>query len=376
MIYCDPEYLEPQSSGGVLGWPDPRAWVKDLDFGSNYVLTTNIEEYVAASDDVKIAFDKIMWWMFDAVDWNQVIDREFERIVKLSQASTLVLVLETEIYMPCHLLYPNYNLKNVYWIMPGMIDQHQEYIIPWHYHCERIAELYQKPVLQRRLRDLKPYEPKPKYFDALLGGQKTPRVFLTNLINKNQANQYFIHSMFLKNTNAWENGDQIVWEPDVTFEQGQRNHHTMLPVQYHGLSIPYVNVVPVSVYQQTAYSVVSETGFSNDIHMITEKAVKPMLARRLFVVFAGRGYLQHMRDSGFQTFGNVIDESYDLIENDQERWTTAFNEIMKLCQRDQQQVLELARPACEHNYKLITSGELTQQAISHTQKIINDYTKI
>jgi ElaB/YqjD/DUF883 family membrane-anchored ribosome-binding protein len=109
--------------------------------------------------------------------------------------------------------------------------------------------------------------------------------------------------------------------------------------------------------------------------MLTEKTAKVALGRRVFVAFAGCGFLQLMRDAGFQTFDGIIDESYDRIENDQDRWQAAFDQVLKLCEVDQTDVLSQARPILEHNYDLIMQHPWQQIAEKSLTDKLTDLVK-
>ena len=58
-----------------------------------------------------------------------------------------------------------------------------------------------------------------------------------------------------------------------------------------------------------------------------------------------------MHELGFQTFDNVIDESYDSIESDIDRWHAAFEQVKALSQEDPKLVLEKIRPVLDHNHR-------------------------
>jgi len=82
-----------------------------------------------------------------------------------------------------------------------------------------------------------------------------------------------------------------------------------------------------------------------------------MMARRLFVMFAGKGYLANLRKLGFRTFENIIDESYDNIDNDNERWQQAWNQVEWLNRQPQALVLEKIRPIVEHNFSVMMNTD-------------------
>ena len=97
-----------------------------------------------------------------------------------------------------------------------------------------------------------------------------------------------------------------------------------------------------------------------------------MLARRLFVVFAGYKFLYNLRKLGFQTFNGVIDESYDLIEQEQERWSAVFEQVKYLCSMDQQEIYNRIRPIVEHNYEIAYNRDWTQWSADQIQIVITE----
>jgi hypothetical protein len=93
----------------------------------------------------------------------------------------------------------------------------------------------------------------------------------------------------------------------------------------------------------------------------------------LFVVFAIQGFLQHYRDWGFETFGDVIDESYDQESNDITRWTRAFEQVEWLCSQDLPALLQKLQPRLDHNHHRLYA--LEREKIQEMQQFIVSYLK-
>lgn len=108
--------------------------------------------------------------------------------------------------------------------------------------------------------------------------------------------------------------------------------------------------VPWKIYQNTYYSVVCETLGQGGCFFMSEKPTKAMLAQRLFVTFSTHSYLKNLQECGFETFGSVIDESYDNETLDVKRWQKAFEQVKILSQQNPQHVLEKIQPVVKHNY--------------------------
>ena len=115
----------------------------------------------------------------------------------------------------------------------------------------------------------------------------------------------------------------------------------------------------------------AETDNDNSLSFFSEKTAKALIAHRLFVAFSGYRFLHNLRELGFQTFGSVIDESYDQIRNDAERFTAAFEQVQALCVLPQTQVLEAVRPVLEHNHDMIMNTDWNACTRDKIQKKIN-----
>jgi hypothetical protein len=159
------------------------------------------------------------------------------------------------------------------------------------------------------------------------------------------ANQDLKNSSFVFETEGLE------------LESARTYQHTVDPVVYYGKGMSLSQVIPLSVYNKTCYSVVAETNFANDFNFYTEKIVKPILAGRLFVAIAGQGYLEFLRELGFRTFGNVIDESYDQEPDNVTRWTMAMDQVKMLCSLDSPWVLKQVEEIVDHNQQLMLSTD-------------------
>jgi hypothetical protein len=141
---------------------------------------------------------------------------------------------------------------------------------------------------------------------------------------------------------------------------------------YKGIETSFYNIIPVSVYQQTAYSVLSETTWQNEILMVTEKVAKVMLGQRIFVAFSGQGFLAYLRRLGFKTFDQVLDESYDNIADNQDRWQAAWDQLVWLSNQDQTQIYQKLQPVLEHNFNHIMNQEgFLSDTVNHVQRLID-----
>jgi len=102
-------------------------------------------------------------------------------------------------------------------------------------------------------------------------------------------------------------------------------------------------------YIDTYFSLVAETVFTYPHSFRTEKIWKPIAIGHPFVVASNQGYYRDLHNLGFQTFGHVIDESFDLIENNQDRMDRIVAVVRDLCQQDLVSFLNECYNVCKYN---------------------------
>lgn len=87
-------------------------------------------------------------------------------------------------------------------------------------------------------------------------------------------------------------------------------------------------------YVDTYFSVVTETVFEYPYSFRTEKIWKPIVMGHPWIVAANKGFYRDMHNLGFRTYSHVIDESFDNIENNQERLDRIIEVVTDLCKQD------------------------------------------
>lgn len=112
----------------------------------------------------------------------------------------------------------------------------------------------------------------------------------------------------------------------------------------------YIHPTP---YVDTYFSVVTETIFSYPWSFRTEKIWKPIAIGHPWIAVANAGYYRDIQNIGFRTFGKIIDESFDTIDNDMARIQRIRNVVEDICSSENnlKSFLTSARPICEYNQK-------------------------
>lgn len=79
------------------------------------------------------------------------------------------------------------------------------------------------------------------------------------------------------------------------------------------------------LYKNSFVELVAETTFSEPSFMLTEKTLNSILGCNFPIILNGMGAVAHMREIGFDMFDDIIDHSYDTIENPIDRILSAID---------------------------------------------------
>jgi hypothetical protein len=94
-------------------------------------------------------------------------------------------------------------------------------------------------------------------------------------------------------------------------------------------------------YKNSYINIVTETYFFNNIRHITEKTYKPIAFMQPFIIFAAPGTLGHLKESGFKTFSEFWDESYDDILDHEKRFSFIMNLIENISKWPESKLIDL-----------------------------------
>jgi hypothetical protein len=112
-------------------------------------------------------------------------------------------------------------------------------------------------------------------------------------------------------------------------------------------------------YIDTYFSLVTETVFDYPYSFRTEKIWKPIAMGHPFIVAANQGYYRDLHNLGFRTFSHVIDESFDLIANSQDRISRIAQVVEDLCKQDLDQFLASCYNVCKYNQQHLAEMRLS-----------------
>lgn len=148
---------------------------------------------------------------------------------------------------------------------------------------------------------------------------------------------------------------------------------------YSNFELPYgspwsgrEHILPVTIFNDTEFSLVAETSVFNKNFHPTEKTIRNFLLKKPFIVFSAQYFVQYLHELGFRTFGDVIDESYDTIECPKQRCDAIISEVERVCNGDLiKSNGEYFAEVCEHNYSQM--GKLQPYYTKMLEKAIGKF---
>lgn len=135
-----------------------------------------------------------------------------------------------------------------------------------------------------------------------------------------------------------------------------------LPINFVGETDHPMHSCWLSLFDESADSLlylVTETVAIGRRHHLTEKTFKPIALGMPFVLVATAGSLEYLRSYGFETFGNIWDESYDTIADPHKR-ILAIADLLKslddLSFAERMKIHQRCLPIVEHNWNHFYHG--------------------
>lgn len=123
-------------------------------------------------------------------------------------------------------------------------------------------------------------------------------------------------------------------------------------------------------YKKIALDIVAETVYNYPYPCITEKTLRPIACKKMFIIVGPANVLQLLRNKGFKTFDDIIDESYDSISDPTERFVRVQKSILDFVSRPLKEIQSIYKQKMnvfEHNFqRLVLLEELEIKKIYDT----------
>lgn len=105
-----------------------------------------------------------------------------------------------------------------------------------------------------------------------------------------------------------------------------------------------------NLYADTYFSLVTETLYDGSLGFCTEKIAKPLMIGHPWICASTPGYYRYIKSFGFRTFGHLIDESFDSIDNHTQRLERIIDIVQDLCNNQSlQSFAQAAQDVCKYN---------------------------
>ena len=181
--------------------------------------------------------------------------------------------------------------------------------------------------------------------------------------------KYLMHNLQDELTHAiWTNldpeGGQIrILDPRHEFchvSESVKNNKNYLNAQYFFSKNQFgERYLKSNAYNETYFSLVGETVFNFEYSFRSEKIWKPVAIGHPWIAAASAGFYRDIHNMGFQSFGHLIDESFDQIDNNQDRLARIVTVVKDLCQQDLVSFLEACYNTCMYNQQHLADMRMT-----------------
>jgi len=323
----------------------------------DYTVTSNLEEWTQSADRIALV---------EILEFSQEVK---DKITYICKNGHMVLIFMPELVESdwCK----EFDSPNVFFFVGGGLNFQLNYsevnLCPYFFWSTKDFYISNPQILAQLNSTSKTH-----YFDVLLGRQKSHRDIVFENINHNKnIVTYFPTTQDLDLRNYGHS--EFVWPIEILPKPEHEIPFTVQEVLVNNQIVSLSQIIPVEIYNKTHFSFVAETVPANEWAFFTEKIVKPILARRLFIVAAGKHYLKNLRRLGFKTFNKVIDESYDGIDDTETRVKMACKQAEYLTTLDPNEVTHHIQSVVEHNYNVMMDTDWQQKMHKDIASVLIKY---
>jgi len=106
-------------------------------------------------------------------------------------------------------------------------------------------------------------------------------------------------------------------------------------------------------YKNIAFDIVTETVYNYPYPQITEKTIRPIVHKRMFIIAGVPGVIRLLQDKGFKTFSPFINEGYDNIKDPHKRMQAIVDELVRISKFSIDEIRETMlqyKSILQHNY--------------------------
>lgn len=133
---------------------------------------------------------------------------------------------------------------------------------------------------------------------------------------------------------AWLDRSNCQGKIDITHKGNKINLneiHQSVGEFYTSLNNDLLNYNNVYSIHNSRFTLIQETEMQSSTNRYTEKTIKAIQTKQIFLLAGNYQTLKLLRKDGFKTFNSIIDESYDNIEDRDLRIQAITKEVQRLC---------------------------------------------
>lgn len=126
--------------------------------------------------------------------------------------------------------------------------------------------------------------------------------------------------------------------------------------------ITSMSLLDISVYKKSLFHIVAETYIHQSI--LSEKTFKVFASGQIPIMCGAKHAIKHLRELGFDMFDDIIDHSYDNIDNWQQRIESMHTSLDKLIMIDHKLLLEQTSDRRIKNQQHLKSTDLHKRLLN------------
>jgi len=139
------------------------------------------------------------------------------------------------------------------------------------------------------------------------------------------------------------------WITDTRIFKDWWNNCPITSLDNHAVRDQYdptqnTNVDLLRYYTDFYFELVAESYTCGDTFFPTEKTVRPLMTQRPMLIYGPKNFLSRLQKMGFRTWGELWDESYDLLSGPA-RWQAIKHTIQYIIDLDQDAFNQLVKQA-------------------------------
>jgi len=218
------------------------------------------------------------------------------------------------------------------------------------------------------------YDLKEKYF--LMYNRNSDRIhrsyFLNKLYKENLIDKGYISFFenphfenFVNNSNQYPQLN-LIYEDILDIKNNYKNYYPLIIDNNDGEKVAdFHNFLSrKDEYENSYFTIVSETNAESKYCFITEKTTKPIMNLHPFIIMGNPKILSVLKSYGFKTFNKWWDESYDDEMDFKTRTQMILNIVKDLCSKSKEEMTSMIKEmesVLIHNKKILHKLYTTKQ---------------